>query len=213
MTNLKDIEQAGYTAPVVVTDEMVNVCISKLHEGVATSYSDLVKQALTAALSSALSSEAVRREAGFRDGVAAAVRYHDEEAEYYSTRHGDKDGVPFPIVAGWHRLFAQRILALRPTQPEPISVTASSGCVFDDIGVDKPGPAVKVDGWQPTHRHVKRGLEYQRMGIAEVQCSGSLTDYEVVVVYKDRDGRMWVHPKAEFEDGRFELLSRIGGAE
>lgn len=44
-----------------------------------------------------------------------AARYHDNEAEYYSTRSGALDGVPFKLVAHFHRLHASAIRALSET--------------------------------------------------------------------------------------------------
>lgn len=41
-----------------------------------------------------------------------AARYHDKEAEYYSTRNGALDGVSFKLVAHFHRLHAAAIRAL-----------------------------------------------------------------------------------------------------
>lgn len=49
------------------------------------------------------------------DALNEAAAYHDTESEYYGTRHGDKDGVPFRIVSGWHELDAKRIRDLRNT--------------------------------------------------------------------------------------------------
>ncbi|MDP8249593.1 hypothetical protein [Pseudochrobactrum saccharolyticum] len=62
-----------------------------------------------------------------RRGLESAAKWHESEAEYYEARHGDKDGVPFPIVAGWHRLHAERIRALSPAKPaqgKPVDVAA-----------------------------------------------------------------------------------------
>lgn len=61
--------------------------------------------------------------------------------------------------------------------------------------------------WQPTHRHVKRGTEYRKIGDAQVQCEDGLTDYELATVYVGSDGGLWVRRKSEFEDGRFAPLS------
>lgn len=60
------------------------------------------------------------RDTAFSEGIEAAARYHNHEAEYYEARQGSKDGVPFPIVAGWHRLDAQHVRALSPTEPVPV---------------------------------------------------------------------------------------------
>lgn len=56
--------------------------------------------------------EDITSSADNRYGLEVAAKWHETEAEYYEARHGDKDGVPFPIVAGWHRLHAQRLRAL-----------------------------------------------------------------------------------------------------
>jgi hypothetical protein len=79
----------------------------------------------------------------------------------------------------------------------------------------------------PTHRHVKRGTTYAVVGEAKFQSSRWLTeaklveaseplagwlestfaDMQPVVVYRSTEnGSLWVRPKAEFEDGRFEAL-------
>ena len=70
-------------------------------------------------------------------------------------------------------------------------------------------------GWRPTHRHVKRGGEYMLLGIGKVQCdwwqitsAGNRypVDMHEVVIYRGEDGKLWVRPREEFEDGRFEAL-------
>lgn len=67
-------------------------------------------------------------------------------------------------------------------------------------------PPQSVPEWKPTHKHKKRGSTYVVVGQAQVQCEDGLTDYEVVTVYRGRDGQLWVRRKSEFEDGRFEEL-------
>lgn len=56
-------------------------------------------------------------------------------------------------------------------------------------------------------RHKKRGTIYQIVGEAQVQADkdAPLTDYEVVVVYSDEEGRMWVRRQSEFDE-RFEAV-------
>lgn len=56
------------------------------------------------------------------------------------------------------------------------------------------------------YRHKKRGNIHQVIGSAQVQAEEPLTDYEVVVVYKDDEGQMWVRRYSEFHDGRFEKV-------
>lgn len=104
--------------------------------------------------------------------------------------------------------------------PIPNDLTICIGQAFaDELARRSPPPAVE-GGWRdkPTNannmigtrwRHKKRGSEYIVVdGMAEVQVSEGheLTDYECFVVYKGRDGRHWVRPRAEFLDGRFEAL-------
>lgn len=63
-----------------------------------------------------------------------------------------------------------------------------------------------ADGWRPTHRHKKRGTTYRAVSDADVQASEPIREGDPVVVYQGEDGRYWVRPRAEFHDGRFELL-------
>lgn len=73
--------------------------------------------------------------------------------------------------------------------------------------VAAPQPAVP-EGWQPTHVHVKRGTAYQIISAsARLQCSGTLTDNEVMVVYQGEDGQLWARAEYEFNDGRFVLAA------
>lgn len=61
-------------------------------------------------------------------------------------------------------------------------------------------------GWRPTHRHVKRGTEYEVLGTACVQTASPLTDEEVVIVYQDAEGVTWIRRPSEFNDSRFEAI-------
>lgn len=73
------------------------------------------------------------------------------------------------------------------------------------------------DGWLPTHRHVKRGSEYMLLGIGKMQAEDwmkrvegvgfSPVDMREVAIYRStHDGSLWVRPREEFEDGRFEAI-------
>lgn len=78
---------------------------------------------------------------------------------------------------------------------------------------------------QPTHRHKKRGTEYVLIGIGKMQAanwevpgvarfggqeSGTSVDMEEVAVYRSATdpSEIWVRPREEFEDGRFEVISQ-----
>lgn len=59
-------------------------------------------------------------------------------------------------------------------------------------------------------RHSKRGSTYVVLGDAEVQAKGMVIEGEVVTVYRcESDGLLWVRPRDEFNDGRFEDLEKI----
>ena len=57
--------------------------------------------------------------------------------------------------------------------------------------------------WQ----HKVRGTKYRKVGAAEVQTSTPIEEGDVVEVYLSViDGRLWVRPTDEFNDGRFEVV-------
>lgn len=62
-------------------------------------------------------------------------------------------------------------------------------------------------GWNPTHRHVKRGSSYQIVAHARLQTERPLEDNRDVIVYEGEDGAVWVRPYHEFHDGRFEQIA------
>jgi len=57
-------------------------------------------------------------------------------------------------------------------------------------------------------RHVKRGSTYTLIGEAHLQTGKPIDEPAIMVVYRaDSDGEMWVRPRVEFLDGRFEALA------
>lgn len=87
--------------------------------------------------------------------------------------------------------------------------------VEDTIRALSAEPA-QGEQWQPSHRHVKRGTEYQLIGTGKMQaekwyeypCERPVNsiDMQEVAIYRGDDGQLWVRPVAEFNDGRFEIL-------
>lgn len=58
-------------------------------------------------------------------------------------------------------------------------------------------------------RHKKRGTTYMEVGRALLQAAtGPVGEAATLVIYRDRRGRLWAREEGEFEDGRFEELSR-----
>ena len=55
-------------------------------------------------------------------------------------------------------------------------------------------------------RHKARGTRYEVLGEARVQAAKPLRDLDLVVVYRDEEGRVWVRASGEFFDGRFEAV-------
>lgn len=58
-----------------------------------------------------------------------------------------------------------------------------------------------------THRHRKRGTEYREIARGQLQTAEDIGDGSAVVIYVGTDGRHWVRPVAEFDDGRFERVT------
>lgn len=53
------------------------------------------------------------------------------------------------------------------------------------------------------YRHVKRGTIYTVIGYGSLQTENEQFDDEPVVIYLDAEGKFWVRPIDEFQDGRF----------
>ena len=60
--------------------------------------------------------------------------------------------------------------------------------------------------WKPTHRHKKRGTTYIVIAQGYLQIKQKYIDMLPVTIYQGEEGRIWVRPTVEFEDGRFELI-------
>jgi hypothetical protein len=54
------------------------------------------------------------------------------------------------------------------------------------------------------YRHRRRGTLYTVIGRANLQTDHPLEDDEALVIYRDKDGKLWARPVREFRDGRFE---------
>jgi hypothetical protein len=87
-----------------------------------------------------------------------------------------------------------------------------------------PSPS-SVQTGVATHRHKRRGSEYTLLGYGRMQSSwwrdflGGLpenaasVDMREVAIYRSvEDASLWVRPREEFEDGRFEALSSLSSA-
>ena len=72
------------------------------------------------------------------------------------------------------------------------------------------GGEQECEGFKPTHRHKKRGTDYQVIGQGILQVSGTayLGDEYEVTIYQGDDGKLWVRGTDEFNDGRFDALSQ-----
>lgn len=99
----------------------------------------------------------------------------------------------------WLQWYAEHYANVVTTQPEDIEI-------YDRV-LTLLSSGIVGSGWRPTHRHVKRGWEYEFLGYGRTQSAEPMTDYSMVVVYRDKDGKYWARQADEFFDGRFESLS------
>ena len=57
------------------------------------------------------------------------------------------------------------------------------------------------------YRHLKRGTTYVEVGRGEVQSDTVVREGDELVVYVGENGRVWLRPPSEFNDGRFQAFS------
>lgn len=99
------------------------------------------------------------------------------------------------LVHAWHRRIEEleaEVRSLRATRDEYYRLVQAR--LLEDLKRGSLPPFVA------THRH-RKGALYRLLG--EVM---NTTTLEVMVLYDNEFGTMWVRPKVEFEDGRFQLL-------
>jgi hypothetical protein len=58
-------------------------------------------------------------------------------------------------------------------------------------------------------RHVKRQTTYVEIGRGEVQSDSTITEGDILVIYVGTDGKLWLRPANEFDDGRFDLIDAL----
>lgn len=83
------------------------------------------------------------------------------------------------------------------------------GEALDGVSLDQVLNLIGGDGWKPDWRHIKRGSDYQVVGMGAVQSDVPLNDMDVVVIYRDQAGMFWARRREEFFDGRFEEIAAL----
>lgn len=117
---------------------------------------------------------------------------------------------PMPVLAsapdGW------KMMPPAPTDEMKNAVRNIAGAQALAFGLAAYGtffeyspPVFESKEFWPTHRHKKRGGEYMVVHEGRLQVDGDLDD-ERVIIYRGADGKLWVRPSYEFNDGRFEPI-------
>lgn len=72
---------------------------------------------------------------------------------------------------------------------------------------DEVHPFLQLKVLSPMYvRHVRTRGEYRVLGYGKLQSVRPIADMTAMVAYTGTDGKLWVRPLSEFEDGRFETL-------
>lgn len=76
------------------------------------------------------------------------------------------------------------------------------------LGYTHPAPASNTTSEGEVWRHKKRGTNYEKIGVAELQCATGQNpgEGEGLVIYRGEDGKLWARLADEFHDGRFEWV-------
>lgn len=67
--------------------------------------------------------------------------------------------------------------------------------------------AIRMNAASRIYRHKKRGSEYIILAEAPLQINGHLDGITMIICQCVTDGQIWVRPKDEFFDGRFEKVT------
>jgi hypothetical protein len=96
---------------------------------------------------------------------------------------------------------------LRPWSYQSYEGEWDCGWDIDTVPDFKPkliAPFPEGENWWASHIHKKRETLYFQVGTGHLQTEMPIGDMEPVTIYMGDDGKYWVRPTAEFEDGRFD---------